>query len=349
MSKAQGQFTIIDYNDALTLTGFINSNHPKTQMFNPDNDTYAPSWVVNNLVLTPSLYVLGTTVDKITSAEVTAVKWYDGASTTPITSAGSYAISGAKSHILTIKANVMAGLPGKDYICEITYKDPATQLSLTHKLSISLSRVVNGGGIVDLIITTPLGNVFKNSEVASLTAAAQLWRGSVIDTTNVTYQWYMMDSSVVADQGGGVGWKKLVDAANSFTGATTATLTVFAAAVSSYGVVKCLAKDTDAASATLNQMFIDIATFIDNSDPLQVEIVSTGGNIFKNGVGSTALTAKVFQAGTEIDTAGTGTYKWSKYDKDGVLVTAYTKTGKTLSVGSADVATKASFVVEVTL
>ena len=37
MSKAQGQFTIIDYNDALTLTGYIGSNHPKTQMYNPDN------------------------------------------------------------------------------------------------------------------------------------------------------------------------------------------------------------------------------------------------------------------------------------------------------------------------
>lgn len=37
MSKAQGQFTIIDYNDALTLTGYIGSNLAKTQMYNPDN------------------------------------------------------------------------------------------------------------------------------------------------------------------------------------------------------------------------------------------------------------------------------------------------------------------------
>ena len=29
MSRAQGQFTIIDYNDALTLTGFIGSNLAK--------------------------------------------------------------------------------------------------------------------------------------------------------------------------------------------------------------------------------------------------------------------------------------------------------------------------------
>ena len=72
MSKAQGQFTIIDYNDALTLTGYIGSNHPKTQMFNPDNSTYNPDWSKNNLVLTPSLYVIGTTTDQITSSAVTS-------------------------------------------------------------------------------------------------------------------------------------------------------------------------------------------------------------------------------------------------------------------------------------
>ena len=44
MSRAQGQFTIIDYNDALTLTGFIGSNLAKTQMYNPDNGSYSPDW-----------------------------------------------------------------------------------------------------------------------------------------------------------------------------------------------------------------------------------------------------------------------------------------------------------------
>lgn len=73
MSKAQGQFTIIDYNDALTLTGYIGSNLAKTQMFNPDNSTYSPDWSSTNLVLTPSLYVIGTTTDQITSTNVQSV------------------------------------------------------------------------------------------------------------------------------------------------------------------------------------------------------------------------------------------------------------------------------------
>ena len=59
---ATGQITIIDYNDALTLSGFITSNVVKTQMYNPDNDSYTPNWASSPfLVLTPSLYRIGTT------------------------------------------------------------------------------------------------------------------------------------------------------------------------------------------------------------------------------------------------------------------------------------------------
>ena len=111
MSKAQGQFTIIDYNDALTLTGYIGSNLAKTQMYNPDNGSYTPDWKTKNLVLTPSLYVIGTTADQITTANVTSVKWYVGDSNTAITAGTNYGLSGAKSHILTVKAKVICPLP----------------------------------------------------------------------------------------------------------------------------------------------------------------------------------------------------------------------------------------------
>lgn len=354
MALATGQFTIIDYNDALTLTGFIGSNHAKTQIFNPDNGTFNPNWASQNLVLTPSLYKLGTTTDIITSAEVTSVKWFEAGSSTAITSTGNYALSGTKSHILTIKANMLSSVAAKDWICEVTYRDPSTGLSLQHKMSITFSKVINGGGIVDAIATSPDGNVFKNSDVPSLTAKVELWRGSVIDTTSVTYQWYMQDSSVTVSEGAGVGWKKLTDSAGKYTGCTTSTLTLFADAVTNYATLKVSVKDTDSASNTYNQLFWDTVSFIDNSDPYQIQVSSTGGDVFKNGVGSTVLTARVFQGGNEIDTAGTKfTYKWYKYDKNGILSANFGgtginfKTGKTLNVGDADVDTKATFSIEI--
>ena len=69
--------------------------------------------------------------------------------------------------------------------------------------------------------------------------------------------------------------------------------------------------------------------------------------------GSTVLTAVCYQAGEEIDSAGTGAYTWTKYKKDGTIDTSWgtsgTKTGKTLSVSGSDVDTKATFMVVVVL
>jgi phage minor structural protein len=77
-------------------------------------------------------------------------------------------------------------------------------------------------------------------------------------------------------------------------------------------------------------------------------IDSSNGNVFKNGAGSTVLTAKVFLAGTETDLDGSKySYKWSKIDKDGAVVGGYNKTTKSVTVTSAEITEKATFVLEV--
>jgi phage minor structural protein len=77
-------------------------------------------------------------------------------------------------------------------------------------------------------------------------------------------------------------------------------------------------------------------------------ITSSAGDTFKNGTGSTTLTTKVFLAGQEIDIDGTRyTYNWKKYDKNGVEVTGYSKTTKTITVSSDEITEKATFVVEI--
>lgn len=355
MAIATGQITIIDYNDAVTLTGFIGSNHPKTQQYNPDNGAYSPDWTSVNLVLTPSLFKLGSGSDIITDAAVQTVQWYSvsAGTETLITADSNHVYSGTKNQILTIKLNEVAGLPAKDYVCKVTYLDPTTAMSLIHKMTITFSRVVNGGGIADAVAWCPDGNVFKNGGVATVSAKCDLWRGSIIDNTSVTYQWYMQDPSVVVDEGAGVGWNKL-DATTNFgcTGYTTNTLVIPDAAVTNYAVFKCQIKDTDSNSNTYNQYFYDTVSVVDQSDTIQVSIQSSGGDVFKNGVGSSTLTAKVFQALTDI----TGNYaaanfRWYKYDKNGTLVTGWGgatdyKTGLTISVGDSDVDVKATFRVD---
>jgi hypothetical protein len=353
---ATGQISIIDYNDALTLTGFISSNKPKTQQYNPDNGVYNPDWSASNLTLTPSLFILGSSDDIISSAQVQSITWYDAeAPSTPLATDTNYTVPTSGLKTLTIKKNVLAAKVAKDYICVIVYRDVTTNLDLTYKMGISFNKVVNGGGIADAVAWCPDGNIFKNDSIATIKAHCDLWRGSTIDTTLVTYRWYKQDSTVSTDQGAGVGWRKLDGTTNyGITGYTTNEITVPNSAVLNIAVFKCQIKDTDPASNTYNDYFYDTVTIVDQSDPVQVSVTSSGGDVFKNGVGSTTLTAKLFRGGEEIDSAGTTyAYKWYKYDKDSALVANWGgagidyKTGKTLSVGSNDVDVKATFIVEV--
>lgn len=329
MAISAGQITIIDYNDALSLTGFISANHPKTQLYNPDTGTYTPDFETENMILTASLFKLGTSSDIIDQAKT--IKWFDGATELTGTTTN-YTINGKT---LTIKKNVLD--PAKDFICEVVYTDLVTNLDLEFKMSISLSKVVNGGGIVNAVAWTPNGNIFKNGTVSSLIAECNLRRGTgVIDETNVSYKWYKYVSG---------SWVEI-------SGATTKTLTVTPEDVPGLMQFKCAIKDLDPSSSTYNQTFEDSVVFIDQSDPIQIMIESTAGNIFKNGTGSTDLKARLFRAGEEIDVAGTEyTYTWYKRNKDGQSVNFASgdasKTGKILAVGSDDVDVKATFTVEV--
>lgn len=348
-------YTISDFNDAISLSGYIGSNLAHTQIFSPDNGGYTPDWSTTNLVLTPQLYVTSTTTDVIATAAVTNVSWYQNSETAgnKITSGGNYALSGTKNHILTVKNNVLNGVNQIKFICVIMYHDSTTDLNLTHKMDVTFTLVSSGSGIADAICIAEEGNIFKNGNITSLKASCDLWRGSTVDTTNVSYQWYMMDSSVSTDEGAGAGWKKLINTANMYQGVTTREITVYADAVPNVGTFKCIITDTEAGAN--NAKYYDTITFTDLSDPIQCTIVSSGGDTFVNSQGSTVLTARLFQAGQEIDTTSpyTYTYKWYKYDKNAVLVVDWGgsgvdyKTGKNINVASSDVDAKATFRVEV--
>lgn len=353
MAKAMGTFTIVDMNDARSLQLYIGSNLAKYQIYNPDNGSMNPDWSSTNLVLTPELYVAGTSTNIIATTAVTSVKWFKDNETTQIATGGAYTISGTNNHILTVSQNVLNSAASVNYKCEVKYLDATTNLTTTTISDISFTKVSSGGGVVVAVAQTPNGNTFKNSDVASLTAECHLWRGSVQDDSLVSRQWYAQDPSVTTDQGGGVGWRKLTNTENMYSGVTTAILTIYPDAVLNVQTFKCVIKDTDSTSPSHNQSFSDFVTIIDNQDPIFCQIQSTGGNIFKQGEGSTVLSAHLFQNGDEIDVAGTEyEYRWFKYDQHSQLVrnwgnTVDYKTGKTLNVGSSDVDVKSTFEVQI--
>ena len=175
-------------------------------------------------------------------------------------------------------------------------------------------------------------------------------------TITMTTDWTSDHSSAVTvsnpsyDSRVGVGWAH-IDDTHTFNGLSnynTDEMTIPNAAILDYAVYQCACKDTDPSSPTYNQSVYDIISFADLSDPIQIEFDTPAGTVLKNGQGSLTITARLWQALTEIDTLGTKyTYTWYRYDKDGNIDNTYGgvgyKTGKTLNVGGTDVSAKATF------
>lgn len=90
------------------------------------------------------------------------------------------------------------------------------------------------------------------------------------------------------------------------------------------------------------------ATGATGKDGYSVDILTSAGSVFKNSSGTTTLTAYVTQGGVELDPTGTlYTYKWTRNLKDGTTDSAFSATGKTITVTADQVDQKADYEVEV--
>ncbi|QOV08250.1 hypothetical protein Kirov_51 [Bacillus phage Kirov] len=207
----------------------------------------------------------------------------------------------------------------------------------------------NGQDALRATVWTPDGNTIKNAS-GTLTAHCDLYKGSTVQTSGVTYKWYYQDPTATTASGGdadgGNGWRLMKDvaSANGVTGYTTDTITIPASAIVNVESYKCVA-------TYLTVKYSDVCTVIDVSDPFMVTII--GANTFKNGQGYTDLTAKIYQAGAEVDPLGNQgyTYTWYLYDNNNTKVTTWnttgSKVGKTIRVDSADVTIRGNVVCEV--
>lgn len=326
---ASGQITIVDLNDAKYINGYISSSQPRVQIYNPSSNTYTPDWSVSPVVLTPEIYVTGTNENIITQAK--SILWYEKGNQTAISTGNGYAVEELNPRSLTISSNKLSTLDSIGYICEIVWVDPDFNKDVFIKAEIDFAKVSSGEKGEDVVTAytwAPNGNVVKN-KTGSAEIRCDLYKGSTIVTSNVTYQ-----------------WEKLVSGSYEIVpSGTTKTLTVAAADISSLAVYRCHA--TYGGST-----YTDTITIVDQSDPIQVVLVSAEGTVFKNGQGTKNVTAQIYRAGILIDESGTDyTYRWYLKDKTGSTVTGFGgstdyKTGKTISVLSSDIEETGSLILE---
>lgn len=241
-------------------------------------------------------------------------------------------------------------------ICEIIEIDPSSGQYNTAFAEIDFSALVQGGNVSAAVCSAPQGNIFKNGTVASLPANCTLYMAAIRDGT-ATYQWYVQDAAGTDDQNAiaaglpGAGWKKLTSGYNlGTTGYLTSTLTVPASAVPSLESFMCIVTDDETGAK-----YFDTISFIDASDPYQIFVLSSNGLTFKRGGSATTeISANLFQNNVQIDAAGTQyNYVWTKRNADGSTDGAWVPTlkvagaGNVIVVQTADIASKATFTVEV--
>lgn len=141
-----------------------------------------------------------------------------------------------------------------------------------------------GQSAVVFSLYAPNGTVFVNGE-GSLTIQTSAYSGSTPIASGATYAWAKYASG---------SW-------TAISGQTGSSLTVAGSEVKGTASYRCT-------MTYGGKTYQDIITLIDKTDNFQLDIDSTAGDIFKNGVGETVLIARLWQNGAEVDALKSTTY-----------------------------------------
>lgn len=288
---AQQTFTIRRLIDGKTLNFLLQSNQADTQIFTPDPATYVPNYTASPfLVITPSLIISGEVGDQIGRLKAAPTWTINGSSTL---SAFTATAATSSPYALTIKKN-MVDVNQMVVKCEAIYVQPVTNIEMPVTATMTFTKVANTGASIIAIASAPQGTIFKNDLVTSLTATCEMWRGSTIDSTNVTYSWHKLIAGV---------WTKLDSTnANGITGYTSKTITIPQTAIINYASFRCDIKDTDSGSSTYNQTVSDYISFVDMSDPYEIDVETPLGDGIPSG-GSIKVRIQVRQGSKRLDSA----------------------------------------------
>lgn len=332
---AQQTYSVRRLIDGKTLNFVLQSNQAMTQLFTPDPSTYVPNYSATPfLVITPSILIAGETGDQIAKLKK-APTWKINDSAT-LTSFGATA-SASSPYALTIKNN-MTSISQMKIECEGIYVQPNTLAEMPVKAAMTFTKVTNNGASIIAVVSAPLGTIFKNGLVSTLRAHCDLWRGSSIDNTSVAYTWSINQSGT---------WVVLTStnaAIYGITGYTTNEIVIPSSAVINYASFKCAIKDTDSGSSTYNKSVEDFVSFVDMSDPYEIDIDFPNGDGVVSG-GIATVKVQVRQGATRMaDAFFVGkTIKHFRFNAAGALDdtwgTAGYKTGRSLDIAESDLLT----------
>lgn len=228
-TKASSMLTIVDITD-INLQTYISSNYPTTQIYDSNNDSYAPTW--SNLTLSPVIFVNDKAISLTDSSVSITYKRQDGNSAEAALTTGE-TVSGGK---LVVDQNKLSASSSGilTYICYIVYTDPNSKVSVNSKNTLTFSLVKQGGNAHTVSIDGE--NIFKYNKNGALTGAAQIALNANVQNVTIQNWQYKNDSGAWTD------YPTTADNA-TITGSTLVVKPAHAVFVNAVATIKVLTND----------------------------------------------------------------------------------------------------------
>lgn len=141
---ATGSKTIIDLSDGKSLSAYLGSNQPRTQIHDVNANTFQPNWTstAGKLVITPVVYANQTAIALNNSALSITWKRKEGSGSEANLAAGET----VSANVLTVNQNKLSGVTSGllTYIAYVTYTDPDTGLPINATADITFALVSTG-------------------------------------------------------------------------------------------------------------------------------------------------------------------------------------------------------------
>lgn len=318
VKRGEAEQTIVDLTDNRKLIVTVSTSKSRQIIYNPNNGSYNPDFSKEPMVLTPELYITGSSTNVIATAET--VKWYVRPNTLgqriPIVNNDTYSIG--NDFKLTISKNIMKDMLTMEFILEVIYKEPDSDFRTTiphHMELINISMGETGAkgdkGVdsATLSIMTPDGTTVRDT-TNSLRLDSKLFVGGK-EVTASSYKWYYSNGS------------------NTVTHSTGKSTSIGATIIKNSLPIFL--------DATYNGTTYTSSVTINDISDVYTSII-LGVATFKNGKGSNTYTVKIYRNGEEIDPGGSVySYEWEKLNSQGVKDTRFTKKGKTITINASEI------------
>jgi len=263
-----------------------------TQIKSKDPISYYPDFTTSAQIITPTLVLAGS--DGSNQIKGTCTWYKDGVL---ISNSSTMVIETSGQYRLQIKENLTKA--STVITCEYLFTHPVSGLSMTVKAQLPLAQVENAGTMIMAKITSA-DTIFNTvgGVAETLTFNGTMVRGGAPDTTNVTYEWYILGENrqyykitgATAPSGSNL------PTGNLFTGAGTATLTVSSKAVLGTSSIKLVCKDTDASSSTYKKTCEDAIGVLDATEPIDLRMQQPSGSGVPDGQ-ALPMIFEVYQGG----------------------------------------------------